>query len=352
MVQDGPSERLNSLDYVSARRHTSFLSTALNHDPSLARSQARPEGGAENGPLPQLNNSKPSSRSVRLSLSMDGKAQVVKDEGALRWSERRPSQIVNERTRSLQRSQSALLPGQHLDSILHTPALPLWSRKDSVARMKSRQPWEPYSEGDHQDRTSLGVEKEKQASAAESVSILKRNPSAALSTNSNKRNGLLFTEVASKRVKTSKKPGLARASSSMARLQTQAKKPSDKPKQYVSMESPWDDSDKENIAPDGYQVQPRRARPVRRSSRQSSAQPILGGSAADGRRLDRNAGNRSRYSKGNRPSEVIFEDENQQYDPAVNKDPVETTHDCVRLHNEEELNCVQSLLSLSQGSWQ
>jgi hypothetical protein len=199
------------------------------------------------------------------------------------------------------------------------------------------------------------AENESNGSAVAAISLLRSTSNAALKPNNNKRNAPATRHEAGKQL--GKKPKLGRAQSSLARLQN-PQKPSSKMPETVSgnngkdrlMRSPSGDSDKENWLPnDNAGNVRRRPLPSARSDKQLGSRAVLG----DNHNIPSHAinfggnGNRRRKAKDVEPN--IFEDKENAGE--VDRDVEKFMRGEISPSKKGDLDCVQGLLSLSQGNW-
>ncbi|KAI0141015.1 hypothetical protein F4776DRAFT_543123 [Hypoxylon sp. NC0597] len=330
-----------------------------------------------------------SSSQVRLSLSLDGKAELVSSQP----SPPRPAQLQLpgetdtlppvRSHRTLHRSRSAL-PGITLPPISTLTAhLP-----PQLTRGRSRDvhAWESCCEPDTRDELTQQAENESSGSAVAAISLLRSSSSSAslnnlihshnstanvLQSNPNKRNAP--QNKPTHREGATKKAKLNRATSSVARIQSlppvslvdTALDPEKKPGKgsLTTILSPsGNDSDKENWSPDedGNPQQSRR-RPL--PSPKPQAQTLAG---KNPRRVGRVLGeqdtatkrsllfgsraNTAPLSKSRDGAMLIFEDK----EDGKKRDDAEVgsfMQGDVSPTKRGDMDCVAGLLSLSQGNW-
>ncbi|KAI1415983.1 hypothetical protein F5Y13DRAFT_186836 [Hypoxylon sp. FL1857] len=340
-----------------------------------------------------------SSSQVRLSLSLDGKAELVSSQP----SPPRPAQLQLPREadtlppvrshRTLHRSRSAL-PGITLPPISTLTAhLP-----PQLTRGRSRDvhAWESCCGPDTRDELTKQAEDESSGSAVAAISLLRSSSSSAslnnlihshssttnvLQSNPNKRNAP--QNKPSHREGTTKKAKLSRVTSSVARMQSlppasvsladtaaTVLDPEKKPGKgsLTTILSPGNDSDKENWSPDedGNPHQSRR-RPLPSPKPQSqtiaSKNPrrvgrVLGEQDGAARRslFFGSRANTAPLSKSRDGAMLIFEDkENSKTQNGSKGDDTETENLPMQREvspgKSGDLDCVAGLLSLSQGNW-
>ncbi|KAI2629778.1 hypothetical protein GGR54DRAFT_278821 [Hypoxylon sp. NC1633] len=339
----------------------------------------------------------PSSLSqVRLSLSLDGKAELVSSQP----SPPRPAQLQLSgdadvlppvrTSRTLHRSRSAL-PGITLPPIstltAHLPPPQL-----TRGRSRNVHAWESCCEADARDELTKQAENESSGSAVAAISLLRSSSSSAslsnlihsqqtspnaLQSNSNKRNA--SQNKASHREGVTKKAKLTRVTSSVARMQSmppvsldttaRSLDPEKKPGKgsLTAILSPSGDSDKENWSPDedGNPQQHSRRRPL--PSPRMQAQALAG---SNNRRVGRVLGehhgqakrpslfgSRANTAPSPRPrdSMAIFEDkENSKAQGGPKRSDAEVEQFMrgeVSPSKRGDMDCIAGLLSLSQGNW-
>jgi hypothetical protein len=297
--------------------------------------------------------------SMRLSMSLDGNAVITANtdhqisppkyrQGA--------TSISAGRVGSLKRSQSAVTLGEI--EPLAVPRLSEFSRRSSFGRSRDSRTWEFYCDGDSRDALTAQAERENRGSAAGAISLIRSRSNSALQNSNNRslKNPNLKPSSQSHR-----KSKLGRATSSVARLQScqsnvkplhpnTNEKALKLNKKESSLGSPTGDSDKENWIP-GTQISntPRRQgqsgraakRPVLNENRQ-----ILSQSSGLEAFLQEDARQTSRKNRGSsdEDKENAIEQEEDEEVESFMKGTQHTT-------GGEDFDCIQGLLSLSQGAW-
>ncbi|TVY39085.1 Homeobox protein [Lachnellula subtilissima] len=293
---------------------------------------------------------------MRISMSLDGKAELISDDlSPPRAIPPRPTSsagayLPQKRMRTLQRSQSALpfgsLPRQSIPGAPF-PRLP-------TGRSRDARSWEFCCDTESRDELTTFAENESNGSAVAAISLLRSTSNAALKPNNNKRNAPA-TKLDSNN-QHGKKLKLGRAQSSLARLQNPLPSSKDVEKDHGSTGkdgstlSPSGDSDKENWMPNDAHGNPRR-RPLPsapRTDKQLGSRAILG----DNHKVVSHAvdfGGRNRRRKAKDVGSSIFEDKENggKGDEAVEK----FMRGEISPGKKGDLDCVQGLLSLSQGNW-
>ena len=357
--QTAPTKRRPS--YLANRRSAPFILQDDHCDPAQPPKEEYGRTTSVDDSTKLSQSVERTSSQVRLSLSLDGKAEVTTRTGMTPSPPR--SQAValsNSAPRvnlGLQRSFSAVEP-------LKKPAggafqMP-YSRRPMAGRSRDARTWEFYCDSDARNALTEQAEREEKGSATAAIGLIRSRSqnNKVMTPNANKRNAHAQNPESTKRLKgdgsKTGKPKLARATSSFARLQTingnsvkqrpakvgdKDPKPSSQPAIYQEYEG---DSDKENWEPGTQMSNPRRREPagfqrVNRILEESLHVPSQS-SSLDALMNRRSSAKNSNNEKWNSNFEVdeevaAFMDENAP-------------------HEEEELDCVQNLLSLSQAAWQ
>lgn len=291
---------------------------------------------------------------VRLSMSLDGKAKVTtNDESSPSPPRVRPAPFVPKARgpAALQRSLSAAGVAEE-----DKQCLP-WPRRTISGRSRDARTWEFYCDSEVRDSLTTQAEREGSGSALGAIALIRARNSKTLMTNVNKRNLQASKAEPIKRIKASsdtQKPKLSRANSSMARLETngaevdKASQPSKQAgkagRRYRACRSSSGDSDKENWEPGTTRTNARRRqRPAAQPNRQhailqENLQVMSQSSSLDAVLSRENVSpQRSKQRSGG----DVEEDAEVASFMAASGTPRE----------EEDLDCVQGLLSLSQGAW-
>ncbi|KZF23647.1 hypothetical protein L228DRAFT_282347 [Xylona heveae TC161] len=352
------------LGYISNRRNAPFQSHS--HQPndgwqqSPSSSQGTPIQPGSAASSQSSRSLKRSTSSLRMSMSIDGKAQVVANDGDSPPPESPGIQDAPQRrSDGLQRSQSAIGLNEIMKRNPQGAGMP-FPRRTPSGRSRDARTWEFYCDSGARNALSAKAEQERSGSAVNAIGLLRSRSSNMLTQNSNKRNAQLSRQENIKRVKPSstgdEKPKLVRASSSLARLQNVTgagkrqllkiqSKFGSKP---VRSQSPSSDSDKENRVP-GTHVHAGRRRGLPRSQIENQGQRsvlrennhIPSHSTSLGATLARNNQSAS-SSKIPKPS-AIYDGDDDEIAQFMGSSNVP--------REEEDLDAVQNLLSLSQGNW-
>ena len=345
--------------YLANRRNASFM---IHDDASAAQSSGISLSQNPEGPSQGL---KRTPSLVRLSLSLDGKAEVTTRTGdtpSPPRSQPTPSDSAMPRSRnSIQRSYSAIESNKQPEPESVTVPFP---RRPMTGRSRDSRTWEFYCDSDARNALTEQAEREESGSATAAISLIRscsRNKKV-MASNPNKRNAHTQKPEVTKRLKAesqkSSKPKLARAVSSIARLQTsnenvqRSKNDAISHKKsnsgsYTDLFRDGDgDSDKENWEPGTQTSNVRRRKPanlqqVSRILEESLRVPSQSTS------LDALM-HRSHVtaSSSSRKSSSSEEKENSGPESEIAAFMGESVPREV-----EDLDCVQNLLSLSQASW-
>jgi hypothetical protein len=283
--------------------------------------------------------SPPSSAPMRLSLSLDGKAELVSSQvSPPRPQHSRPlssTSIVRQmHPGGLKRSQSDL-PIGHMrrKSSSHIPPIP----RIPSGRSRNARTWEFCCDAEARDELTTQAENESSGSAVAAISLLRSTSSANLKSNPTKRNAPAPKTESGVH---GKKPKLGRLSSSVARLQSTNK---------TVMGSPSGDSDKENWLPqDNSGNAQRRNLAVTRPQKQNRRR-VLEESKASLTHPSVLNGQKTMHRKSAASEVEIFEDRKKVEE--VDREMDRFMREEVSPSKKGDLDCIQGLLSLSQGTW-
>lgn len=186
-----------------------------DRDSSLAVKSGNRHNKLPNHPSPL----KRTSSLVRLSMSLDGKARVTTDTGGSPSPPRiRPANGLNPQVRSnvgLQRSQSA---------VEQNSSLPAFPKRSMTGRSRDARTWEFYCDSDASNALTEQAKREQSGSAIGPISLIRSQSNRNTTTSFNKPFANAAKLESTKRQrpdgKLTNKPKLARAASSVARLQT------------------------------------------------------------------------------------------------------------------------------------
>lgn len=304
---------------------------------------------------------------IRLSMSLDGKAKVrTKDSETPSPPKIRatPSNAATQAVRTLQRSKSAISP----DEVSRTAggSKPLTS---AIGRSRDARTWEFFCDSETRDALSAHAERERRGSAAGAISLIRTNSKKSLLQRSKSieafrgpltpKAGLTNTKKTPVHSMQKPKPKLSRAISSVARMQAdyneikvqthRQSKSLKKTGSTLRVESPSGDSDKENWEP-GTQTSNIRRRPVTGISRPilSENRDVMSHSFG----LDSALTGAAHQARDNRRKTSNVDKENAHPQDEEGNEEVPSFMRGANVPDEEEdLDCIQGLLSLSQGAW-
>jgi hypothetical protein len=322
--------------YLANRRSASFIKLkeeTTSEESCLSASQ----------PLPLHR----SGSYLRLSMSDDGQAKVI-DRAAP--SPNPPRTInISGRSGSLRRSYSTAGLNERLKELKSdlTRKIP---RTSAIGRSRDSRAWEFWCDSDARNSLSEKADQEMSGSAANAISLIRANNRGPLQANQNRRNIPVMSHAALSRNGKPPRPTLARASTSQGRLQIKAcpalKTQTGDKKGNDEFEQPNTDSDKENWEPEDH-INPRRqykSEPKHRPSRQvlgENMQVVSQGSSLGSMMASK------RQTRINADVEVDDDVARFMADGSRENSSQASTSS----GDTEELDCVQSLLSLSQGNW-
>ena len=345
--------------YFANRRNASLI---IHDETSTAQSS---ENSSDQILLESSQVLKPTPSLVRLSLSLDGKAEVTTRTGDTPSPPHpKPTPIGSATPHarvSLQRSSSALEPSRESEP---TSAAVPFPRRSMTGRSRDSRTWEFYCDSDARNALTEQAEREESGSATAAISLIRscsRNKKV-MASNPNKRNAHAQKPEVSKRLKAegqkSAKPKLARAVSSVARLQTGGdnvqKSSNDTVTHKKSISGSYTDlshdgdgdSDKENWEPGTQTSNIRRRRPM--DLQQAS------------RILEENL----RVPSQSTSLDALMHRSNMTVSSSIRKSSSSEMKENSSPDGEvaafmskpvsrevEDLDCVQNLLSLSQASW-
>lgn len=248
--------------------------------------------------------------------------------------------------RTLQRSQSAL-PFGHRSPL--PPATGPFLPSLAPGRSRDARTWESCCDGESRDELTAQAEQESSGSAVAAISLIRSASNAALKPNANKRNAPTAKHDSAMQ---GKKPKLSRALSSVARLQNttvSSKSDTDPSKSGKDglMQSPSGDSDKENWVPkEGGGNRRRRPLPSSRSNSQVNSRAVLG----ENHKVLAHANFGGRKQRKRTAIETnIFEDAENTAE--VGEEVEKFMRGEISPSKKGDLDCIQGLLSLSQGNW-
>ncbi|KAJ0424041.1 hypothetical protein BJY00DRAFT_309432 [Aspergillus carlsbadensis] len=333
-----------------ANSTTPDVLTSLRSPPSLRISMSF-DGEAMVRKDGELTPSPPQGRNaLRISMSADGKA-VIRANGEPSPSKNRISMFSARKPRlsTLQRSNSAVVLGTPLGSL---------EKERSFGRSRDSRNWESFFDTDA--RSALSTPLSSQSTPDAAPGSLRSSGQCSLTRSLSARHTSLLTPTSSDHQGTpitqamrEKRRKLSRTVSSLGRLESGRKALGDKPVSYKPLKNTKDaedvdldggDSDKENWIP-GTRVTHARRRTV---SHYQSKRPILKDSNSS-KPYNKNlaAASRSRLLQTNQKtsggSTTSMSGLGNEVSAFIARESAAS--------REEDLDCIQGLLSLSQGAW-
>nr|POE49270.1 protein flowering locus d [Quercus suber] len=263
---------------------------------------------------------------VHLSMSSEGKATITTKDGTSP-SPSRAKQAMRpfvSSTHDLKNVDNSILAGSERKPL----------QRSASGRSRDSRAWEFWCDKDTRTELEGRAEKESSGSAADAIGLLRSSSGrSVLGPLANKRNPTLFRDASDTkkpRLDPSKRPPLRRASTSFGRLQSKSvhrklARPTLKySESAVSVYIPGNDSDKENWSPE------------RNISAAQDKSSVLG-------KIDHEPFPTATVTGTRRGNE---------HDLVVDAELVHSTRrDRKSVSSEDDLDCVQGLLSLSQGNW-
>jgi len=298
-------------------------------------------------------------------MSLDGNAQITPNTDnqiSPPKFRQNATAISLGRVGGLKRSQSAITLGEAEPSVL--PKLfSDFSRRSSIGRSRDSRTWEFYCDGDSRDALTAQAERENSGSAAGAISLIRSRSNTALQSSNNRNlKSIKFETTRNKKSSSQahRKSKLGRTASSLGRLQSNqvnimlgnsngANKTSKLSKEESALGSPTGDSDKENWLP-GTQVSQTSRRQEQHGK--GGLKSILG---ENRHVISQSSGLEAFLVEDKRRARKlrVSSDENKENaDEADEDDEVGTfMRGSRRSAGGEDFDCVQGLLSLSQGAW-
>ena len=282
---------------------------------------------------------------VRLSMSLEGavKVKTTDAETPSPPKQRAPPPTVPSRAPAgLQRSKSAITLSSNVGQ--ESAGKPkVKSVGGQFGRSRDARTWEFYCDGDAREALSAHAEDERTGSAVGAINLIRSQSQTARAQMMIERSGGSNTKNPPMSQRTVR-PKPSRAKSSMTRLQDTDQtlvKPSMEEANPLVLRSPGD-SDKENWAP-GTRLS---HHPLRRQHASTNRRPILG----DGNHRFSHARSTGGLAADQKRGGIIRQ-------PVImDKENIDRCGRHQRLIEEagkgEDLDCIQGLLSLSQGAWQ
>ncbi len=326
---------------VAAHSNTNPKRPSSGQPASLDRSatsRKRPFDELEELALPSSKTS-----GIRLSMTVDGAVKVkTTDEDTPSPPKRQSQNLVGLPNEGLRRSHSAVAA----DELVKSQKYKARPTSDVFGRSRDARTWQFYCDGDARTALSTLAQHENNGSAVGAINLI-RSQSQNARSNAHQRGKVVALKpksgagnVRKQAASTEQKPRLVRAMSSTARLSSKCEEDifdTGKSGKTSHARSPSSDSDKENWAP-GTRISSHTAR---RSQASNASRDVLQDHRAAARLASTNTG----------PFATNKDDGNDQKNGVWKK---KTRQPEVFYHGEEEeedLDCIQGLLSLSQGAW-
>lgn len=315
---------------------------------------------------------------VRLSMTADGNAKVVTNDGLSssppRWQPVAPNPSERNPARRSYSYTSLAAKALHTEADGVTP---LSGR--TKGRSRDSRAWEFWCDSDARSALAEKADQQQTGSAATAIESMRFGSRSSLTVNANKRNNQLQRQSSAKRIKADAvfpvKPVLSRAHTSLGRLQSDGigavkpvttARPNDPEKPSIILAEsfqPLDgDSDKENWEP-GTRISAQRRRRFQHSTTSSVRRHVLGESgqipsenSSVGAIMAREKVKSSISKLHERPGDADKENqaswaEDDEVARFMAQGRPASSGSLSSVSGEEELGCVQGLLSLSQGSW-
>jgi hypothetical protein len=287
-----------------------------------------------------------SSSYLRISMTDDGQAKVV-DRAAPSPSPEKPNPTTSTtaaRTSGLRRSYSAA----NLNDTTKTNGSMEGARKlprvSTIGRSRDSRTWEFWCDSDARNSLVERAEQETSGSAAESIRMMRTNSNRALRVNAAKLNSPNPGHHRPLGDMTKGPPALKRSNTHHGRLQSKAapsKAASKKGKDGEEFQRPSGDSDKENWEPDDAP----RGHPV---SGMRGSKKVLGENANAMTQSNSLGALMARERKSSKKGFNVA-DVDDEISTFMSTSASDSRSSSAAVG--DDLDCVQSLLSLSQGNW-
>jgi hypothetical protein len=289
---------------------------------------------------------KKSSSFVRLSMTSEGAAKIITKDSPSP-SPPRPSQQLRQ---SFNSSHGPGVPSLDLARVSRDIGNPL--RRSASGRSHDSRAWEFWCDKDARNDQEEQAEKDASGSAADAIGLMRANSGRrVLGSLPAKRNATVMRQSSAKRTKLDHpRPSLHRSNTSAGRLQHGVEtvpKSALKLKYSESGASiyiPGNESDKENWSPER-NVLPS-SQPVMGSSSGKLRRTALGESRANPGKVPRTGKRPPQTPRPRAAAEKVTDPDQDPELAAFMRDRKSSS-----ISGEEELDCVQGLLSLSQGRW-
>ena len=299
---------------------------------------------------------------VRLSMSLEGKAKV-----AIGSSPSPPKAGAPRPAGGLQRCQSAIEPSKKssVDNVFSE----VKAQKSAIpGRSRDARTWEFYCDSSARDALTEQAEREQSGSAVGAIGLIRSRSNKVLVSNSNKRNARPQNDESTKRlkgdVKQARRQKLNRTQSSVARLQTSkedSREPmanraekSWKPASQLTIDDSGD-SDKENWEPGTQSRSLVRGSTTNQMPSSRTRRSVLKESLrvpSQSFSLDSLIAQKDDGASAPTSQSAILSDNKENADDSIDEEVNTFMKGSCAPREPDELDCVQNLLSLSQGKWQ
>ncbi|KAF2238047.1 hypothetical protein EV356DRAFT_529541 [Viridothelium virens] len=339
--------------YLANRRNASFVRSGS----SIISGKAANDTSSDTV-LPRNRGLKKSSSSIRISLTSDGNAQVLTNDDSSPSPPRSAplAYAANTARGKLSRSQSAT--GLN-ESSFQTELEPFRDimQRGTAGRSRDSRAWEFWCDSDSRNALAEKANQDAGGSAADAIGLIRSQSRNVLGTNSNKRNAQLLKRNSVKRLKsgTSNKPKLSRTTSELGHVgKKESADETSGPTCAEDIEIPNNESDKENWEPGqlghppdrdiGKVSHPKNEKMMRKVLGESNSIPSKSSSfgVMMAQEKVQRSGRLRRDAENTNPED---DPEIAEFMSASRKRSSGTNA------SGEDLDCVQGLLSLSQGNW-
>ncbi|KAI9663627.1 MAG: hypothetical protein M1821_007117 [Bathelium mastoideum] len=339
--------------YLANRRSASFQRTSSE----LLMGEAV-ESNSSDTRIPRHRSLRKSSSQVRISLTSDGNAKVLTNEDSSP-SPPRPASATAAATSTrgrLSRSQSAIGLGQASARAEIEPFRDIRPR-GAPGRSRDSRAWEFWCDSDARNALAQKASQDAGGSAADAIGLMRSNSRNVLGSNANKRNAPLLKRDSGKRLKTGTS-GQLKLGRSTAELGSGKMKEVNIAEDVGSysrdIDVPNNESDKENWEP-GQQTESQGYAKIAHLQKNEKTMRRVLGESNNVPSKSSSLGAMMAREKGSKRSSAYADAEN--VDPEDDPEIAEFMGASRKRGDGtnalgEDLDCVQGLLSLSQGNWQ
>lgn len=349
-----PDQSGQHIGYLANRRSAPSLRLSQTEQDARSEPQRAPQPAAAPANADSDRRLKKASSYVRLSMSFDGKATVVTKDGSSP-SPPRASQILLQSGSGGPIAPPNLVPAEQASNSAARTSL----QRSSSGRSRDSRAWEFWCDKDARSELEDKAQKDSSGSAADAIGLLRSaSGRSILGAIPAKRNSLLSRHPPdAKRAKLdSKRPPMQRSSTSTGRLQrgsddvaTSIGKPRQRLKysESASVYIPGNLSDKENWSPET--EGPHHDHSSGRAGQSLSGRAALGEKRNPGNSFVKPTTGRtmSKATSSGVPNSEIADPEADPELAAFMGGARKSNS----ISSEDDLDCVQGLLSLSQGNW-